>query len=148
LITVEELKFIEAELQLAGGDAAGAKTTMVDAVNASFAHVGAEDVDGAYITALGDRFDNASDQMEVLMGEAYVSYYGHAFHQSWANYRRTGFPILTASANGDNGLNPGGGIPRRYIYPLTESETNSDNLEAAISRQGGALLNQDVWAFE
>lgn len=148
LITVEELKLIEAELQLAGGDAAAAKASMVEAVNASFAHVGAEDTDGAYIAALEERFDNASDPLEVLIGEAYVSYYGHAFHQSWVNYRRTGYPNITPSANGNNGLNPGGGIPRRYIYPLTESETNNDNLQAAISRQGGALLNQDVWAFE
>lgn len=148
LITVEELKFIEAELELAAGNVDVAKAAMVEAVNASFAHVGAEDTDGAYIAALEERFDNASDPLEVLIGEAYVSYYGHAFHQSWVNYRRTGYPNITPSANGGNGLNPGGGIPRRYIYPLTESETNNDNLQAAISRQGGALLNQDVWAFQ
>ena len=82
------------------------------------------------------------------MNEAYTAYYGHAFHQTWANYRRTGYPNLTPSANGDNGLNPGGGIPQRYIYPISESETNADNLDAAISRQGGALMNVALWSFQ
>lgn len=146
LISLEELQFIEAELELMGGNEAGAKTALMAAVGTSMAHVGIDGTD--YLAALDAAYDAASDKHEVIINEAYTAYYGHAFHQTWANYRRTGYPNLTPSANGNNGLNPGGGIPQRYIYPISESETNADNLDAAISRQGGALMNVALWSFQ
>lgn len=157
LISMEELKFIEAELQLMNGDEAAAKTAMVAGITESMLRLGdlSFDMSGAlvgvgldYIATVEANFDTANDKKAVVMEEAYTSYYGHAFHQSWANYRRTGYPNLTPSPNGNNGLNPGGGIPQRYIYPISESETNADNLNAAISRQGGALMNVALWAFQ
>jgi len=146
LISLEELQFMEAELELMGGDEATAKTALLDAVATSMAHVGVDGTD--YITDLDARYDAASDKLEVIMDEAYVAYYGHAFHQTWANYRRTGFPDLTPSPIGSNGVNLTGGIPKRYIYPISENQTNSDNLQTAIDRQGGDLLDVALWAFE
>jgi hypothetical protein len=32
------------------------------------------------------------------------------------------------------------------LYPESESQTNSANVEAAKGRQGGALLDQPTWA--
>ena len=146
LIALEELQFIEAELELMGGDEAAAKAALLEAVATNMAHVGVDGTD--YIAALDAAYDAAADKHEVIVEEAYTAYFGYAFHQTWANYRRTGYPVLTPSPNGDNGLNPGGAIPQRYIYPISESETNADNLDAAISRQGGALMNVSLWAFE
>lgn len=146
LISMEELQFIEAELELMGGDEAAAKTALLAAVTTNMAHLGIDGTD--YIAALDTAYDDASDKHEVIINEAYTAYYGQAFHQSWANYRRTGYPTLTPSPTGDNGLNPGGAIPKRYIYPISESETNAANLDAAISRQGGALMNVALWAFQ
>ncbi len=146
LISLEELQFMEAELELMGGDDAAAKAALLEAVATNMAHVGVDGTD--YIAALDAAYDAASNKLEVIINEAYIAYYGHAFHQSWANFRRTGFPNLTPSPTGNNGLNPGGGVPQRYIYPISESETNSANLDAAVSRQGGALMNVALWAFE
>ncbi|MEO1452091.1 MAG: SusD/RagB family nutrient-binding outer membrane lipoprotein, partial [Bacteroidota bacterium] len=80
--------------------------------------------------------------------EAYVSYYGVAFIQSWTNYLRTGYPALTPKANSAEGLNPSGVIPRRFLYPVSEVQTNADNVQAAKDRQGGALLDVATWAFQ
>jgi len=157
LISIEELKFMEAELQLMNGDEAAAKSAMVAGVTESMLRVGdlSFDMTGAlvgvgldYIATIEANFDAATDKEAVIMEEAYTAYYGHAFHQSWANYRRTGYPSLTPSPTGDNGLNPGGAIPKRYIYPISESETNADNLQAAVDRQGGGLMNVALWAFQ
>ena len=146
LISIEEVKLMEAELLLASGDEDGAKAAMSAAIAANMDKNGVDGTD--YIAEAEARFDAADDKLSILMDEAYVCYYGQAFNITWANYRRTGYPSLTPSTNGNNGLNPGGAIPRRYIYPLSEYQTNSDNLDAAISNQGGALMNNDLWSFQ
>jgi len=150
LVSSEEMYFIEAELLLMNGDDAGAKTAMLTGINASMGRIGVSGTDySAEAEAAYDAAGSSDEKLEVIINEAYTSYYGHAFHQSWANYRRTGYPDLTPSPNGDNGLNPGGAIPKRYIYPASEFETNSENLETAISRQGGeGLMNIALWAFQ
>lgn len=146
LISLEELKFIEAEVEYRRGGDEAAKTALLAAVATNMAHLGVDGTD--YIAALDAAYDAADNKCEVIINEAYTAYYGHAFHQTWANYRRTGYPNLIASPLSDNSLNPGGGIAQRYLYPLSEVELNSANLEAARSRQYGALLNIPVWAFQ
>ena len=68
--------------------------------------------------------------------------------QVWNDYRRTGFPTLVANAQGVNGSNPSGVIPRRFIYPDSERLSNKASYDAAISNQGGGLLDDDIWAFK
>jgi hypothetical protein len=57
-------------------------------------------------------------------------------YESFANWRRSGFPVLTP-VNHPNG-NTGGVIPRRMLYPVAEAANNKTNYEAAIARLGGA----------
>ncbi|WP_316841558.1 SusD/RagB family nutrient-binding outer membrane lipoprotein [Pedobacter gandavensis] len=66
------------------------------------------------------------------------------FYESWANWRRTGFPVLTPVVYPGNATN--GTIPRRFPYPVTEAATNSENYNAAIAGiPGGDLLTSRVW---
>jgi len=64
--------------------------------------------------------------------------------ESWSDYRRTGFPGFIAPEPGAT-LSI---IPRRLPYPQSERLTNSAALEAAASNQGGATMEDDMWAFE
>ncbi len=146
LISLEELKFIEAELEWIQGNEAGAKAALLDAIATNMAHVGVDGTD--YIVALDTAFDAAIDKYEIIMNEAYTAYYGQAFHQSWANFRRTGYPKLIAPPESDTPFNPGGGILQRYLYPFSETELNSTNVQVAVDRQNGALMNVPVWAFQ
>jgi len=146
LISFEELKFIEAELEWMQGNEANAKALLLEAVATNMAHVGIDGTD--YIAALGTTYDTAIDKYEIIMNEAYTAYYGQAFHQSWANFRRTGYPKLIAPPESNTVYNPGGGILQRYLYPLSEVELNSANVQVAVDRQDGALMNVPVWAFE
>jgi len=148
LISYAEIKFLEAEaLARQGGSAEAA---LEEAITASMELVGIP-VDSAadYIAANSSLSGSMEEQVESIMVEAYFAYYGHNFSQTWANYRRTGYPELTPSpGGGSEGLNPSGVIPQRYLYPDSEQTTNRENFEAAQARQNGALLDVPVWAFQ
>jgi hypothetical protein len=66
------------------------------------------------------------------------------FYESWCNWRRSGFPVLTPVNYPGNATN--GTIPRRFPYPLAEANTNPANYNAAHSAvPGGDLLTSRVW---
>ncbi len=66
------------------------------------------------------------------------------FYESWANWRRSGFPVLTPVAYPNNATK--GQIPRRFPYPTSEITSNPDNYKAASSAvPGGDNLTGRVW---
>ena len=147
MISFVELKMIQAEIMTRNG--ADASSVLQEAISASMAKVGADDVDDAYAIANSDLSGLSTEAaLEKIMTEAYKAYYGFNFHETWSNYRRTGYPNIQPEDSDGNGLNPGKQIPRRFLYGDSESATNSANYEAAVDAQGGALLNVDVWAFQ
>ena len=138
MMSFVELQFIEAEASGNVGD-------LQDAVRASMELTGVTDM--AAIDAYVGGITSASK--EDVMTEAYKAYFGFNFHETWSNWRRTGFPALSPSAGcGDNGFNPSCAIPARYIYAESERQTNSDNVQAASDSQGGDLLDVKLWAFK
>jgi Starch-binding associating with outer membrane len=149
MISYVEVKFIEAEaLARTGGTQGDVEAALTAGITASMIQAGATDYD-QYVTDNSDLSGLDMDGMiQKIMMEAYKAYFGYAFHETWANYRRTGVPTLTPHPNGTNGFNPSGVVPRRLLYVESESQTNSANVEAARARQGGGLLDQDVWAFK
>jgi hypothetical protein len=55
--------------------------------------------------------------------------------QGWANWRRTGFPVLTPAPDATNSS---GEIPRRYAYGTADYNLCEDSVKAAVVRQWGA----------
>lgn len=67
-----------------------------------------------------------------------------SFIESWSNWRRSGYPVLTPVNYTGNVTN--GTIPRRMIYPATEKTANGANYLAAVaSLSGGDFLTSRVW---
>jgi len=67
-----------------------------------------------------------------------------SFIESWSNWRRSGFPVLTPVNYTGNVTN--GTIPRRMIYPQTERTANGTNYLAAVATlTGGDFLTSRVW---
>ena len=64
-------------------------------------------------------------------------------YESFANWRRTGYPVLTPVNFPGNVT--GGTIPRRLQYPASENGVNGSNLEVAIGRQGNNNFTTRVW---
>ncbi|MBD1366813.1 SusD/RagB family nutrient-binding outer membrane lipoprotein [Mucilaginibacter sp. ZT4R22] len=66
------------------------------------------------------------------------------FNETWANWRRSGFPVLTPVKY--VGQFTDGSIPRRNPYPLGLPSTNAANYADAVSRlSGGDVFTARVW---
>ncbi len=149
LISFVELEFIRAEaLQRTGAGASEVKAALESAITASMDQLGIDPAD--YATYVADHSDlsgmNGDAIIEHIITEAYYAYFGFAFSESWTNYRRTGYPALTPNPGGANGLNPSGGIPKRFPLTETEEATNADNFDAALAAQSGGLMDVATWA--
>jgi len=66
------------------------------------------------------------------------------FYETWSNWRRTGFPVLTPVNYPGNATSAT--IPRRFPYPANEAAINGENYKAASSAvPGGDNLAGRVW---
>ena len=67
--------------------------------------------------------------------------------EAFANFRRSGFPLLTANPYGqpNNPDVPNGTFIRRLTYPTSELSVNTTNVNAAIAAQGADKLSTRVW---
>jgi Starch-binding associating with outer membrane len=67
--------------------------------------------------------------------------------ETFANFRRSGFPALTPNPYGQptNPDVPNGTFIRRLTYPTSEISTNTTNVNAAITAQGPDKLSTRVW---
>lgn len=63
--------------------------------------------------------------------------------EAFANFRRSGFPILTPNPFPGKGIK--GTFIRRLTYPNSEISVNSVNVKEAIGRQGADDLDTKVW---
>lgn len=72
--------------------------------------------------------------------QKWIALYGNG-PEAYAEWRRTGYPNLRA---GPDALNDGR-IPVRLPYPTIEQSLNNAALQEAITRQGGAGMNNPVW---
>lgn len=85
---------------------------------------------------------------EASLEQINTGYWVHHYQdgmEAFANWRRTGYPVLTP-VNDPIGTT-GGTIPRRLYYPPSELANNGDNYTAAVQRQWGGDddLTGRVW---
>ncbi|WP_086476039.1 SusD/RagB family nutrient-binding outer membrane lipoprotein [Arenibacter amylolyticus] len=148
LISYWEVKFIEAEaIVRTGGSDAAALSALQEAVMANMLYVGVTQADADTYTNTLALTGSEANKIETIIVEKYKALYGNAPFEAWVDYRRTGFPNLTPNPDAVPSNNPSGVIPRRFLYPLSERTTNLANYEAAISAQGGHLLDDDLASF-
>ncbi len=149
-ISLPELKFLEAEASLRTNDETRAANALREGIEASMLQLG---IAPASYTAYLDRFGTLDglttfeEKLSRIISQKYIALYAQGTNEVWVDYRRTGFPEITPPAGISTSFNPSRVIPRRYLYPITEVNTNNGNLTSAIERQGGQLLDVDMWAF-
>lgn len=118
-----EQKFIEAEAALRANDRARAHAAFIDAINANFEFLGIVDAAADYL-ANTDVDPGENDlTLENIMTQKYIAMFSQGA-ESWTDWRRTGFPGLTAST----GNLTSGVIPVRFPYPESEFTLNSSNV--------------------
>lgn len=83
-----------------------------------------------------------NEKLERIQTQKWTNFYMNNGHEAWAEWRRTGYPVLLPALNP---LNADGKIPRRQCYPQTEKDLNGANYAAAIVRQGADELSTRLW---
>lgn len=150
LITYAETELMRAEAAVKGWIASDANTHFTNGVtaaitswvdfDASFARTSAQV--SAYITGRGFAAASNTDKLR-LIGEEYWAATWLNDMESWANYRRTGYPVLAPTQ--DPNRFEANEIPRRLRYWEAEIGANPANYEAARVRMGGDNLMTKMW---
>lgn len=81
-------------------------------------------------------------QLKQIYTQFWVSIFPNA-DEVYNNWRRTGYPALVPNNYPTNAT--GGQIFRRFEYPISEQNLNTDNYNAAVSRQGPDNLMTRIW---
>ena len=145
LVTYAQALFARAEAAklgwITGGDAV-VKTNYDSAIQQSIRQWAGPDADiTTYLAKPGVLYEPANAIRQIAT-QRWVHLFLNGY-EAWAEWRRTGFPVLVAApgANGDK-------IPRREGYPVQDRANNATNYNAAVSAfpYGGTDdLNARVW---
>jgi hypothetical protein len=87
---------------------------------------------------------NNATGLNQILTQKYLAFFQNSGQEAYFNYRRTGVPSFHVGPGTGNG----GKIPKRWLYPVSESNNNSSNYKAALQNQFGAEvddLNMDLW---
>ncbi len=98
----------------------------------------------AYIAGLGFNAASSADK-ERIIGEQYwaATFLDNCF-EGYANWRRTGYPVLTPTNFPGNETS--GTIPRRLLYPAFEQSENPNNFNDAVGRlENGNTFTSRMW---
>lgn len=145
-----ESKLLLAEAALRGWISGDAGTLFKEAVTCSM-----KEQDVAYGVSVPeaeieaylaqDLLEEATDmesKMKVIGEQYWVATFMNGY-ESYANWRRTGYPVLTPANYVGNQSN--GQIPRRLTYSVSEYTINKANVEAAVQQQGADEVTTHVW---
>jgi Starch-binding associating with outer membrane len=127
-----------------GGDPAAYYTAGVQgAMQQLAAQAGAGPRDTAILTWLQAHPYNPNIGLQQINEQYWVAGFMDE-NECFANWRRSGYPVLTPVSYPGNVT--GGTIPRRFTYPQTEASTNTANYNAAVSRlANGDRMTSRVW---
>lgn len=81
-------------------------------------------------------------RLNVLGNEFWVATFLNGY-ESYANWRRSGYPVLFPVAF--SGSPNKGNIPRRFRYPTEEYSVNPKNVKEAVERQGADAFSTRIW---
>jgi hypothetical protein len=82
------------------------------------------------------------EKLEAINTQYYIASFLDGY-ESFANWRRSGYPVLTPINYPGNVTN--GTIPRRLQYPSNEYGVNGENLAMVLDRQGPDKFTTRVW---
>lgn len=134
ILTYAEVSFLKAEAAERGWITGSARTFYEDGIRASMNQWGITDAAAiaTYIASPAVAYQGGVEGLKQISRQKWVALYTDG-GEAWAEFRRTCQPSI---------IKPGpaaiiGTIPRRFQYSVTEAITNTENLQAAITRMGG-----------
>ncbi len=142
VLTYAQVLLAQAEAAQLGWTTGNTKDLYEAAIKASLEQWGVYNATGykTYIESPEVAFDPAK-AIEQIATQRWIALFYQGI-EAWAEWRRTGFPRLSAAAKPLNGVAE---IPRRMAYPAHEANLNKVNYEAAIAKQGKDDQYTRVW---
>lgn len=147
LVTASQTNLLLAEAVTRGWVTGNAKDYYEAGVKAHMAQVSEMDANSVVSTIAVDVYLTANPfssttALEQINTQYWISCFLNG-PEAFANFRRTGFPKL--SANPFPGKAIKGDFINRLTYPNSEISVNSVNVKAAIANQGADDLDTKVW---
>lgn len=140
LMSYAEVCFLKAEAALNGWWNGNAQQLYEEGVTANMQSYTGSGITTSQITNYISSLPLVNQ--ENIITQKWISFTYQNGYEAYAEYRRTGFPILK-DYNG-NAINIST-YPNRFTYPATELNLNSVNYNAAVSVQGPDLASTKVW---
>ena len=144
ILTYAQILFSMSEAAHLGWIDADAKDLYYQAIKASMEHWQAYDPADyeRYIAQDKVRW-NPANPLPLLGEQKWIALFLQGY-ESWAEWRRTGYPNLTPAPDP---LNESGQIPLRQGYPTTERDLNSENWQEAVDTWFGGVdgLDGRLW---
>lgn len=152
LVTASQTLLLVAEARFRGWISTGtAAQYFADGISAHMDQMALHDANSAVATSARDAFIadnplNAGTELEQINTQYWIASFLNG-PEAFANFRRSGFPALTANPYGQPGNPdvPNGTFIRRLTYPTSEISVNTAKVNEAISNQGSDVLSTRVW---
>lgn len=153
VLTAAETQLLLAEAAQRGWISGDAGTMYDDAVTLAFTQLtqtGADwsesDAEDAASSYLAENPYNAATGIQQINEQYWVAVFMDEY-EAFANWRRSGYPVLTPVNYPNPSINQTGGtIPRRLTYPQSEATINAANYGEAVSRlSDGNKMTSRMW---
>lgn len=152
LVTAAQTNLLLAEARFRGWITTGtAAQYFADGIRAHMDQMAVYDPNAAVSGAARDTYVTANPltvgtELQQINTQYWIASFLNG-PEAFANFRRSGFPALTANPYGqpNNPDVPNGTFIRRLTYPTSELSVNATNVNAAIGRQGADKLSTRVW---
>ncbi len=147
LMTYAEVEFNKAEIYLAGlasGDAQSAyQAGLRSALEFSFWELDEADISAFMASSAGSLSGDNEVQLRKISTQRFLALYNQVA-ESYSEFRRTGYPTTYLDAAEEGVTNRQ--IPRRFTYPTSEYEVNTQNVQQAAGRlDSGDNLMSRIW---
>lgn len=140
LMTYPELLFIKAEAAFDGDIQGDAGALLKEAISASFSEHGLT-MPADYMGRIG------TVTKETIMTQKWLALFGQGV-EAWAEYRRTGYPVMPPP-HPNAVFSNDGVLPTRIEYPTSEYSLNQTNLTEGVSKLGGPdNMRTPLWWVE
>ncbi|HEV2146457.1 MAG TPA: SusD/RagB family nutrient-binding outer membrane lipoprotein [Longimicrobiaceae bacterium] len=138
IMTYAEVLFLQAEAAERGWIAGNAADLYRRAIQANMQFYGISQAQiDAYLAQPRVQYSG----LNSIYLQKWIALYGNG-PEAWIDWRRTGVPNITPGPRAVNSRR----VPVRLPYPTNEQSVNNENLQAAVTRQGGGLtFNTPVW---
>ncbi|MBN9295741.1 MAG: SusD/RagB family nutrient-binding outer membrane lipoprotein [Filimonas sp.] len=150
ILTYAESELLLAEAAQRWGIGGSAAQHYHDGVKAAITYLSQYDASAAVSDNDAETYLTANPYVPANgLNQINTQYWAHTntmldFYESWNNWKRSGYPVLTPVVYPNNATN--GTIPRRFPYPVAEANSNPVNYKQAHDNYpGGDVLTSRVW---